>query len=152
MTGFAQAKPAVCGLNLNLTNIADSATYSVKIAAYMIVEDTDKENCKKVLKVLSEAQKGNSNFEKMIKDITTEAKFASKYTVDIKKMRLNWLQDCGRATHGFFDGEFVDVCTNLEQQKLYLVAIHKKPTIKKLVLDKKLDNDQAYEELKKLIN
>ena len=33
-------------------------------------------------------------------------------------------------------------------QKLYLIGIHKKPTIKKLVLDKKLDNDQAFEELK----
>ena len=33
-------------------------------------------------------------------------------------------------------------------QKLYLVAIHKKPTIKKIILDKKIDNDQAFEELK----
>ena len=104
------------------------------------------------LKVLSEAQKGNNNFEKMIKDITTEAKFATKYKVDLKKMRMNWMQTCEMATWGFVDGEFKDVCKELEQQKIYLIAIHKKPTIKKLVLDKKIDNDQAYEELKKLLN
>jgi len=40
----------------------------------------------------------------------------------------------------------------LETQKLYLLAVHGKPTIKKLVLDKKLDSDEAFEELNGLLN
>ena len=126
----AQAAPAVCGLKYDLANMsADSE--QINLAAYLIVEDTDKENCKKILAILSESQKGNNNFEKMIKDIAAEAKFDSGIEIDLSKMKMNWMLDCAFATHGFRDGEMNNVCSDLETQKLYLLAVHGKPTIKK---------------------
>ena len=129
----AQAAPAVCGLKYDLANMsADSE--QINLAAYLIVEDTDKENCKKILAVLTESQKGNNSFEKMIKDIAAEAKFDSDIEIDLSKMKMNWMLDCAFATHGFRDGEINNVCTDLETQKLYLLAVHGKPTIKSLFL------------------
>jgi len=53
----------VCGLQSQLTDMSD-ASMSIKIAVFAKVKDTDKENCKKILGVLTEAQKiGNNNFE-----------------------------------------------------------------------------------------
>ena len=40
----------------------------------------------------------------------------------------------------------------MEPYKLYLFAIHGKPTVTKLIFDKTLDSDQAYEELKNQLN
>ena len=65
---------------------------------------------------------------------------------------MNWMQDCGRSTWGFELGGIINVCEAMEPYKLYLFAIHGKPTVKKLIFDKTLDNDQAYEELKNQLN
>ena len=46
----------VCGLQSQLTDMSD-ASMSIKIAVFAKVKDTDKENCKKILGVLTEAQK-----------------------------------------------------------------------------------------------
>ena len=150
--GYAAEGVGVCGLQSHLSDMSD-ASMSIKIAAFVKVKDTDKENCKKILSVLTEAQKkGNNNFEELIKNIMVEAKFKSDVEVDIKKFRMNWMQDCGRATWGFELGGVINVCEAMEPYKLYLFAIYGKPTIKKLILDKTLDNDQTYEELKNQLN
>ena len=129
------------------------AGMSIKIAVFAKVKDTDKVNCKKILGVLTEAQKkGNNKFEEHIKNIMVEAKFKSDIEVNIKKFRMNWMQDCGRATWGFELGGVINVCEAMEPYKLYLFAIHGKPTVTKLIFDKTLDNDQAYEELKNQLN
>jgi len=142
----------VCGLQSQLTDMSD-ANISIKIAAFAKVKDTDKENCKKILGVLTEAQKkGNNNFEELIKNIMVEAKFKPDVEVDIKKFRMNWMQDCGRATWGFELGGIINVCEAMEPYQLYLFAIHGKPTVKKLIFDKTLDKDQAYEDLKNQLN
>ena len=149
---YAAKDDGVCGLQSQLSDMTD-ASMSIKIAAFVKVKNTDKENCKKILGVLTEAQKkGNNNFEELIKNITVEAKFKSDVEVNIKKFRMNWMQDCGRATWGFELGGVINVCEAMEPYKLYLFAIHGKPTVKKLIFDKTLDNDQAYEELKDQLN
>jgi len=138
----------VCGLQSQLTDMSD-ASMSIKIAAFVKVKDTDKENCKKILGVLTEAQKkGNNNFEEHIRNIMVEAKFKSDVVFNIKKFRMYWLHVCGRATWGFELGGIINVCEAMKPYKLYLFAIHGKPTVTKLFFDKTLDNDQAYEELK----
>ena len=53
------------------------ASMSIKIAAFVKVKNTDKENCKKILSILTEAQKGNNKFEEHIRNIMLEAKFKS---------------------------------------------------------------------------
>ena len=58
-----------------------------------------------------------------------------------------WMQDLGEVGLGV-----INVCEAMEPYKLYLFAIHGKPTVTKLILDKTLDNDQAYEELKNQLN
>ena len=141
----------VCGVQSQLSNMGD-ASMSIKIAAFVKVKDTDKENCKKILGVLTEAQKGNNKFEEHIKNIMVEAKFKSDVEVNIRKFRMNWMQECLRATWGFELGGVINVCEAMEPYKLYLFAIHGKPTVKKLIFDKTLDNDQAYEELKNQLN
>ena len=142
----------VCGLQSQLTDMSD-AGMSIKIAVFAKVKDTDKVNCKKILGVLTEAQKkGNNKFEEHIKNIMVEAKFKSDVEVNISKFRMNWMQDCGRATWGFELGGVINVCEAMEPYKLYLFAIHGKPTVTKLIFDKTLDNDQAYEELKNQLN
>jgi len=144
----------VCGLQSQLTDMSD-AGMSIKIAVFAKVKDTDKENCKKILGVLTEAQKkGNNKFEEHIKNIMAEAKFKSDVEVNISKFRMNWMQDCGRATWGFELGEggIINVCEEMEPYKLYLFAIHGSPTVKKNLFDKTLDNDTAFEELKNLLN
>ena len=148
---YAAKGGGVCGLQSQLTDMSD-ASISIKIAAFAKVKDTDKENCKKILGVLTEAQKGNNKFEELIKNITVEAKFKSDVEVNISKFRMNWMQDCGRATWGFELGGISNVCEEMEPYKLYLFAIHGKPTVKKLIFGKTLDNDQAYEELKNQLN
>ena len=76
----------VCGLQSQLTDMSD-ASMSIKIAVFAKVKDTDKENCKKILGVLTEAQKkGNNNFEELIKNIMVEAKF--KPDVEVKSRRV----------------------------------------------------------------
>jgi len=127
---------------------------SIKIGAFVKVKDTDKENCKKILGILTEAQKGNNKFEEHIRNIMLEAKFKSDVEVNISKFRMNWMQDCGRATWGFELGEggIINVCEEMEPYKLYLFAIHGSPTVKKNLFDKTLDNDTAFEELKNLLN
>ena len=46
----------VCGLQSQLADMSD-AGMSIKIAVFAKVKDTDKKNCKKILGVLTEAQK-----------------------------------------------------------------------------------------------
>jgi len=142
----------ICGLQSQLSDLTE-ASMSIKIAVLVKVKNTDKENCKKILGVLTEAQKkGNNKFEEHIKNIMAEAKFKSDVEVNISKFRMNWMQECLRATWGFELGGIINVCEEMEPYKLYLFAIHGKPTVKKLIFDKTLDNDQAYEELKNQLN
>ncbi len=143
----------VCGLQSQLTDMSD-ASISIKIAAFVKVKNTDKENCKKILGILTEAQKGNNKFEEHIRNIMLEAKFKSDVEVNLSKFRMNWMQDCGRATWGFELGEggIINVCEEMEPYKLYLFAIHGSPTVKKKLFDKTLDNDTTFEELKNLLN
>jgi len=148
---YAAKDDGVCGLQSQLSDMS-GASMSIKIAAFVKVKNTDKENCKKILGILTEAQKGNNKFEEHIRNIMVEAKFKSDVEVNIKKFRMNWMQDCGRATWGFELGGIINVCEAMEPYKLYLFAIHGKPTVKKIIFDKTLDNDQAYEELKNQLN
>ena len=148
---YAAKDDGVCGLQSQLSDMT-GASISIKIAALVKVKNTDKENCKKILGILTEAQKGNNKFEEHIRNIMVEAKFKSDVEVNISKFRMNWMQDCGRATWGFELGGVINVCEAMEPYKLYLFAIHGKPTVKKLIFDKTLDNDQAYEELKNQLN
>ena len=148
---YAAKGDGVCGLQSQLSDMT-GASMSIKIAAIVKVKNTDKENCKKILGILTEAQKGNNKFEEHIRNIMVEAKFKSDVEVNISKFRMNWMQDCGRATWGFELGGVINVCEAMEPYKLYLFAIHGKPTVKKLIFDKTLDNDQAYEELKNQLN
>ena len=148
---YAAKDDGVCGLQSQLSDMTD-ASISIKIAALVKVKNTDKENCKKILGILTEAQKGNNKFEEHIRNIMVEAKFKSDVEVNISKFRMNWMQECMRATWGFELGGIINVCEAMEPYKLYLFAIHGKPTVKKLIFDKTLDNDQAYEELKNQLN
>ena len=148
---YAAKDDGVCGLQSQLSDMTD-ASISIKIAALVKVKNTDKENCKKILGILTEAQKGNNKFEEHIRNIMVEAKFKSDVEVNISKFRMNWMQECMRATWGFELGGIINVCEEMEPYKLYLFAIHGKPTVKKLIFDKTLDNDQAYEELKNQLN
>ena len=149
---YATKDDGICGLQSQLSDLTD-ASMSIKIAVLVKVKNTDKENCKKILGVLTEAQKkGNNKFEEHIKNIMAEAKFKSDIEVNISKFRMNWMQECLRATWGFELGGIINVCKEMEPYKLYLFAIHGKPTVKKLIFDKTLDNDQAYEELKNQLN
>jgi hypothetical protein len=149
--GYAAKGDGVCDLQSQLADMSN-ASISIKIAAFAKVKDTDKENCKKILGVLTEAQKGNNKFEELIRNIMVEAKFKSDVEVNISKFRMNWMQECMRATWGFELGGIINVCEEMEPYKLYLFAIHGKPTVKKLIFGKTLDNDQAYEELKNQLN
>ena len=149
---YAAKDDGICGLQSQLSDLTD-ASMSIKIAVLVKVKNTDKENCKKILGVLTEAQKkGNNKFEEHIKNIMAEAKFKSDVEVNISKFRMNWMQECLRATWGFELGGIINVCKEMEPYKLYLFAIYGKPTVTKLIFDKTLDNDQAYEELKNLLN
>jgi len=149
---YAAKDDGICGLQSQLSDLTD-ASMSIKIAVLVKVKNTDKENCKKILGVLTEAQKkGNNKFEEHIKNIMAEAKFKSDVEVNISKFRMNWMQECLRATWGFELGGIINVCEEMEPYQLYLFAIHGKPTVKKLIFDKTLDNDQAYEELKNQLN
>ena len=149
---YAAKDDGICGLQSQLSDLTD-ASMSIKIAVLVKVKNTDKENCKKILGVLTEAQKkGNNKFEEHIKNIMAEAKFKSDVEVNISKFRMNWMQDCGRATWGFELGGIINVCEEMKPYKLYLFAIHGSPTVKKNLFDKTLDNDAAFEELKNLLN
>ena len=149
---YAVKGDGICGLQSQLSDLTE-ASMSIKIAVLVKVKNTDKENCKKILGVLTEAQKkSNNKFEEHIKNIMAEAKFKSDVEVNISKFRMNWMQECLRATWGFELGGIINVCEEMEPYKLYLFAIHGKPTVKKLIFDKTLDNDQAYEELKNQLN
>ena len=148
---YAAKDDGVCGLQSQLSDMGD-ASMSIKIAVFVKVKNTDKENCKKILGILTEAQKGNNKFEEHIRNIMLEAKFKSDVEVDISKFRMNWMQGCGRATWGFELGGIINVCEEMEPYKLYLFAIHGSPTVKKNLFDKTLDNDAAFEELKNLLN
>ena len=150
---YAAKDDGICGLQSQLSDMTD-ASMSIKIAAFVKVKNTDKENCKKILGILTEAQKGNNKFEEHIRNIMLDAKFKSDVEVNISKFRMNWMQDCGRATWGFELGEggIINVCEEMEPYKLYLFAIHGSPTVKKNLFDKTLDNDTAFEELKNLLN
>ena len=150
---YAAKDDGVCGLQSQLSDMTD-ANMSIKIAAFVKVKNTDKENCKKILGILTEAKKGNNKFEEHIRNIMLEAKFKSDVEVNMSKFRMNWMQDCGRATWGFELGEggIINVCEEMEPYKLYLFAIHGSPAVKKNLFDKTLDNDTAFEELKNLLN
>ena len=141
----------ICGLQSNISDMTD-ADASIKIAAIAKVKDTDKENCKKIINILSDAKKGNNKFEEHIKNIMVEAKFKSDVEVKISDFRLNWMQDCGRATWGFELGGIINVCEAMEPYKLYLFAIYGNPTVKKNLFDKTLDNDSAFDELINFLN
>jgi len=148
---FAAEGDGICGLASAFA--VSEASVSIKVAAYTKVKDTDKENCKKIIKVLSEAQKGNNKFEEHVKNITTEAKFKSDIVIDVSKFRMNWMQDCGRSTWGL-DGiaQSGDVCAAMEPYKLYLFANYDKKTVTKTLFNKNLDNESAFEELSSLLN
>ena len=148
---YAAKDDGVCGLQSQLSDMT-GASISIKIAALVKVKNTDKENCKKILGILTEAQKGNNKFEEHIRNIMVEAKFKSDVEVNISKFRMNWMQECMRATWGFELGGIINVCEEMEPYKLYLFGIHGSPTVKKKLFDKNLDNDAAFEELKNLLN
>ena len=140
----------ICGL-ASVFEVSE-ADVSIKVAAYVKVKDTDKENCKKIIKILSGVQKGDNKFKELVKNIVTEAKFKSDIVVDVSKFRMNWMQDCGRSTYGL-DGiaESGDVCAAMEPYKLYLFANYDKTAVTKILFDKNLDNDAAFEEVANLL-
>ena len=53
---YAAKDDGICGLQSQLSDLTD-ASMSIKIAALVKVKNTDKENCKKILSILTEAQK-----------------------------------------------------------------------------------------------
>ena len=53
---YAAKDDGICGLQSQLSDLTD-ASMSIKIAVLVKVKNTDKENCKKILGVLTEAQK-----------------------------------------------------------------------------------------------
>ena len=77
----------ICGLqNTSLASMTDS-NISIKIAAFVKVKDTDKDNCKKIIKILGDAQKGNNKFEEYVKNITVEAKFKTDIEIKMSDFR-----------------------------------------------------------------
>ena len=141
----------ICGLQSNLAEMTDSSI-SIKIAAFVKVKDTDtdKDNCKKIINILSDAKKGNNKFEEYVKNIMVEAKFKSDVEVKINDFRLTWMSECGRANWGV---EVVnDICVEMEPYKLYLCANYGTVTIGKNLFDKSLDNDSAFDELINFLN
>ena len=140
----------ICGL-ASVFEVSE-ADVSIKVAAYVKVKDTDKENCKKIIKILSGVQKGDNKFKELVKNIVTEAKFKSDIVIDVSKFRMNWMQDCGRSTYGL-DGIAASghVCAAMEPYKLYLFANYGKNTVSKTLFDKNLDNDAAFEEVANLL-
>ena len=126
------------------------SSISIKIAAFVKVKDTDEDNCKKIINILSDAKKGNNKFEEYVKNIMVEAKFKSDVEVKINDFRLTWMSECGRANWGF---EAVnDICAEMEPYKLYLCANYGTVTIGKNLFDKSLDNDSAFDELINFLN
>ena len=79
-----------------------------------------------------------------------EAKFKSDVEVKISDFRLNWMQNCGRATWGFEGVN--DICVEMEPYKFYLYANYGTNTVSKNLFDKNLDNDSAFDELVNLLN
>ena len=140
----------ICGL-ASVFEVSE-ADVSIKVAAYVKVKDTDKENCKKIIKILSGVQKGDNKFKELVKNIVTEAKFKSDIVVDVSKFRMNWMQDCGRSTWGL-DGiaKSGDVCSAMKPYKLYLFANYDKTSVTKALFNKNLDNDAAFEEVANLL-
>ena len=126
------------------------ADVSIKIAAFVKVKDTDKENCKKIINILSDAKKGNNKFEEYVKNIMVEAQFKSDVEVKISDFRMNWMQNCGRSTWGFEGVN--DICAEMEPYKLYLYANYGTNTVGKNLFDKNLDNEAAFVELVNLLN
>ena len=126
------------------------ADVSIKIAAFVKVKDTDKENCKKIINILSDAKKGNNKFEGYVKNIMVEAQFKSDVEVKISDFRMNWMQNCGRSTWGFEGVN--DICAEMEPYKLYLYANYGTNTVGKNLFDKNLDNEAAFVELVNLLN
>ena len=97
---YAAKGDGICGLQSNLANMTDSSI-SIKIAAFAKVKDTDKDNCKKIINILSNAKKGNNKFEEYVKNIMIEAKFKSDVEVKVNDFRLTWMSECGRANWCF---------------------------------------------------
>ena len=78
---------SICGLqNTSLASMTDS-NISIKVAAFVKVKDTDKDNCKKIIKILGDAQKGNNKFEEYVKNITVEAKFKTDIKIKMSDFR-----------------------------------------------------------------
>ena len=147
---YAAKGDGICGLqNTSLASMTDS-NISIKIAAFVKVKDTDKDNCKKIIKILGDAQKGNNKFEEYVKNITVEAKFKSDIEIKMSDFRLNWMQDYGRANWGF--EAINDICAEMEPYKLYLFANYGTNTVSKNLFDKSLDNDSAFDELVNFLN
>ena len=146
---YAAKGDGICGLQSNLANMTDSSV-SIKIAAFVKVKDTDKDNCKKIINILDNAKKGNNKCEEYVKNIMVEAKFKSDVEVKVNDFRLTWMSECGRANWGF---EAVnDICAEMEPYKLYLYANYGTVTVGKNLFDKSLDNDSAFDELVNLLN
>ena len=145
----AAAGDGICGLQSNLSNMTD-ADVSIKIAAFVKIKDTDKENCKKIINILSDAKKGNNKFEGYVKNIMVETQFKSDVEVKISDFRMNWMQNCGRSTWSF-DG-VKDICAEMEPYKLYLYANYGTNTVGKNLFDKNLDNEASFVELVNLLN
>ena len=82
---YAAKDDGVCGLQSQLSDMTD-ASMSIKIATFVKVKNTDKENCKKILGILTEAQKGNNKFEEHIRNIMLEAKFKSDVEVNLANL------------------------------------------------------------------
>ena len=59
---YAAKDDGVCGLQSQLSDMT-GASLSIKIVAIVKVKNTDKENCKKILGILTEAQKGIINLK-----------------------------------------------------------------------------------------
>ena len=146
---YAVKGDGICGLQSHLADMSDSSI-SIKIAAFVKIKDTDKDNCKKIINILSDAKKGNNKFEGYIKNIMVEAKFKSDVEVKVNDLRLTWMSECGRANWGF---EAVnDICAEMKPYKLYLYANYGTNTVSKNLFDKNLDNDSAFNELINLLN
>ena len=146
---YAAKGDGICGLQSNISDMTD-ADISIKIAAFVKVKDTDKENCKKIINILSDVKKGNNKFEEHIKNIMVEAKFKSGVEFKISDFRLNWMQNCGRANWGF--EAINDICAEMQPYQLYLYANYGSNTVGKNLFDKSLDNDSAFNELIDLLN
>tara|TARA_B110000438_G_C15770586_1_gene631711 strand:+ start:1088 stop:1651 length:564 start_codon:yes stop_codon:yes gene_type:complete len=131
-----EAEEVLCGIHYSADEISENILKlnSVNLAAFVLMDDNERDRCSRVLYLLNKAKKGDNNFKKNFIQMTNEIdlKIDDSFSFD-KKLKMIGLRDCHIISSFFVS--YDNICNYMDKYKVYFIVTQGNKTNFKDVFD-----------------